>query len=418
MCRARLGRNDRYTGAWVLVGYGRKPVMPSRCRIEPLTATASAADAHLVSDHPRPVRVTHLIHDLRPGGAEHLLVDLASTARASNLEIAIVSMRPLADHRFATALQQLGVAVHSLDLGGWWDPRGPARLRRILPVLDPDVLHSHLKHADAVAGRVARTAQIPHVSTLHLVEDDVGFVARLKRDLGTRSRIRTATRTIAVSDAVRRWYLDSTDADPATVITIHNGVPDIRRQRRVAIRDGLGIAPDAVVAVMVAIMRPGKGHDTLLDALGHIDDRRLVVLLVGDGEDADRIRRRADADPRVMMLGFRDDVGDLFDAADLVVHPSDRDAFPTALLQALASGTPIVASDVEGIPEIVTPDVGILVPRGDAPALAAAMRAVATDEALRDQLGRGARTRYEDHFTARAWADRLHALYSELLVRT
>ena len=373
-----------------------------------------------MSDRPRPVRVTHLIHDLRPGGAEHLLVDLAAIAGASGLDISIVSMRPLADHRFAAALLERGVPLHSLDLAGWWDPRGPSRLRRILPELSPDVVHSHLKHADAVAGRVARSEGIPHVSTLHLIEDAVGFAAGLKRDLGTRSRIRTAARTVAVSEAVRRWYVGTTSADPGTVVTIHNGVPDStdKKADSDAIRTELGIAPDAVVAVMVAVMRPGKGHDTLMDALAQVQDPDLVVLLVGDGPEAERLRQRAASESRVLFAGYRDDVSEMLSIADLVVHPSRRDAFPTALLHALASGTAIIASNVEGIPEIVTPDVGVLVPPGEPSLLAEALRALLTDRFRREELGRAARSRYEAQFTARAWADRLSALYSELLVRT
>ena len=372
-----------------------------------------------MSDHPRPVRVTHLIHDLRPGGAEHLLVDLAANAGASGLDVSIVSMRPLADHRFAAELLGSGVPLHSLELAGWWDPRGPGRLRRILPELDPDVLHSHLKHADAVAGRVARSAGIPHVSTLHLIEDAVGLIAGVKRNLGTRSRIRTAACTVAVSEAVRNWYLDSTAADPETVVTIHNGVPEpVPDPSAVnAIRTELGIAPDAVAVVMVAVMRPGKGHDTLLDAVAQIPDVDAVVVLVGDGPEAEGLRQRTD-DPRVVFAGYRDDVGELLQAADLVVHPSRRDAFPTALLHALASGTAIIASDVEGIPEIVTPDVGVLVPPGEPLPLASALSALVTEHSRRQELGSGARTRYEDHFTMAAWADRLTAMYLELLVRT
>jgi glycosyltransferase involved in cell wall biosynthesis len=366
------------------------------------------------------VRVTHLIHDLRPGGAEHLLVDLAANAGASGLDVSIVSMRPLADHRFAAALQESGVPLHSLDLSGWWDLRGPSRLRRILPELRPDVVHSHLKHADAVAGRVARSEGIPHVSTLHLIEDAVGIVARRKRDLGTRSRIRTAARTVAVSDAVRRWYLGATSADPDTVVTIHNGVPDHGDSQADsdAIRAELGIAPDAVVVVMVAVMRPGKGHDTLMDALAQIQDPSVAVLLVGDGPESERLRQRGASDSRVVFAGYREDVSEMLSAADVVVHPSRRDAFPTALLHALASGTAIVGSDVEGIPEIVTPEVGVLVPPGEPALLAGALRSLLTDRTRREELGLAARSRYEARFTAKAWADRLHALYVELLVGT
>jgi glycosyltransferase involved in cell wall biosynthesis len=366
------------------------------------------------------LRVTHLIHDLRPGGAEHLLVDLAGIAGQAGMEISVVSMRPLADFRFAEQLGDAGVRLESLGLAGWWDPRGTARLRGLLPELRPDILHSHLKHSDFVAGRVASAAAIPHVSTLHLIEDGSGWRAARKRDLAIRSRLRTAAKTIAVSDAVRGWYLAVSGASAETVVTIHNGVPDPSTHPIDAdgVRAELGIATDALLAVMVAVMRPGKGHDVLLDAIGRLENKEVVFLLAGDGPDSDALRTRAAGIDRVVFAGFRDDVSTLLAAADLVVHPSTTDALPTALVHAIAAGRPIVASAIGGIPEIVPRDGGELVAPGDPVSLAAAIDRLAADAAARFAMGKNARRRYEEEFTAAMWAERLRDLYAGLLQRS
>jgi glycosyltransferase involved in cell wall biosynthesis len=96
---------------------------------------------------------------------------------------------------------------------------------RLLRDDPPDLLHAHLKHADLVAAYAAPRLGVPMVSTLHLVEDEVGLVARLKRDLGARARRHRAARTIAVSEALRRWYLGAFAVGLATVVTLPNGIP-------------------------------------------------------------------------------------------------------------------------------------------------------------------------------------------------
>jgi len=181
------------------------------------------------------VRVCHLIHELGPGGAEHVLVDLARVARPAGIEMSVLSLMPLGGHRYPQVLRELGVPVASLDLPSRWDPRGLRRAVRLLREGPPDLLHSHLKHADLVAAFAAPRLGVPMVSTLHLVEDEVGLVARLKRDLGARARRHRAARTIAVSEALRRWYLGAFAVGPATVVTIPNGIP--------APRPGAGGAP-------------------------------------------------------------------------------------------------------------------------------------------------------------------------------
>ena len=364
------------------------------------------------------ISVVHVIHDLRPGGAEHLLVDLAAVAPSAGIDMSVVSLRPLAGHRHARALARRGVPVDSLDLAAWWDPRGPGRFAALLERRQPDVVHTHLKHADVIGGRAAVRAGIPHVSTLHVIEDGIGRTASWKRDLAVRFRQRTAHRTIAVSDAVRDWYMDHTGADPASVVTIRNGVPappELTSDERSSVRSELGVGSDAVMAVMVAVMRPGKGHDVLLDAIAGIDDPRLVLVLAGDGPLEPEIRRRAASDERVVLAGFRDDVDRLLAAADMVVHPTLADALPTALVHALAAGTPTVASDVGGVPEIVAPGTGVLVPPGDRAALTDAVAAMASDPEGRRVMGKRARERFEEEFAGTDWARRLRALYEEIV---
>lgn len=364
----------------------------------------------------------HLIHGLGSGGAENVLVDLARVSRDAGLELSVVAMMDTAGARHADELRELGIRVHSLGMSSRWDPRAFGRALRLVRRLGPDVVHSHMKHADLVGAVVARRLHLPWVSTLHVIEADSGAVARGKRWVAGSVRRRLAARTIAVSDAQRDWYLRTFPADAATVVTVHNGVlpevtPDAGARRE--LRTSLGVEPGAVLALAVAVMRPGKGLEDLLAATAVLPaDSAVQVVLAGDGPDRVSLESLAAADPRianrVRFVGYRTDVPALMQAADLVVHPSHADALPTVLMQAMAAGRPIVATDVGGIPEIVGSDAGVLVPAGGPVRLAGEVDALARDPERRAAMGVAGGLRFAAMFDAHTWARRLLELYEDV----
>lgn len=368
-----------------------------------------------------PLRVAHIIHKLERGGAEALLVELGRIAPSLGLQLLAVSLTEVKDRRYLHQLEAAGVDVAPLELPTRWDPRAAGRTLRVLRGWQPQLIHTHLKHADLVGALAARRLGVPMVSTLHLIEDRPTPLGRLKLRAAAAARASTAARTVAVSEQLRQWYVAGCAVDPDTVVTLHNGVPrptPRSPEQRAALRAELGVPPGAVLAVQVGMLRPGKGHPDLLAALGALPPEvELYAVLAGDGPLRAALHHAAAGLPRperVRFAGFRVDVPDLLDAADLVVHPSREDALPTALLQALAAGRPVIATRVGGIPEIVTPDVGLLVEPGDVPALSAALRKLAGDPARRARLGAAAAARYAACFTVNRWGLRLRRLYEEV----
>lgn len=368
---------------------------------------------------PKRMRICHVIHSLGPGGAESVLVDLATVAPSAGLELSVVSLSAAEDQVHVTRLRALGVPVTELEAQSRWDPRGPAVGIQQIAAQRPDVVHSHLKHADLVGAAAAARLGVPLVSTLHLIEDTVTPLGRGRRWLAAQARVRRAAATVAVSDALHRWYVQTFRVDPARVRTIHNGIvqPAVDPAARSRVRAELGLSPTAVVAVQVALMRPGKGHAELLEAAGKVGGD-VRFLLVGDGPLRPELEARAAGLPPglVTFAGYRTDVADLVAAADLVVHPSHFDALPTALLTALGVGRPVVASAVGGIPEIITPEVGVLVPPADVLALATAVATLAADPSARRRFGGAAERRFAAEFEAGRWAGRLRDLYDEVQI--
>ena len=303
-----------------------------------------------------------------------------------------MSLMPTERHGYAAALQRAGVPVRSLNLGTRWDPRAAGRLTSVLEGIAPDVIHTHLKHADMAGSRAADRLSIPMVSSLHVVEDAVSVTGRFKRLLAMRARDRSAARIVAVSEALRRWYLGLSDRDPASVLVLRNGVPtppSFPATHRSSMRTALGIPDDAVMAVTVAVLRTGKGIDDLLLAAATLpDDPDVRFVVAGSGPEEPRLLAEADRlgllGDRVVFPGFIEDVAGLLAAADMLVHPSHADALATALIHGMAAGLPAVATDVGGSREIVDERHGVIVPAGDPQALATAIWGLASHSGRRE----------------------------------
>ncbi len=368
----------------------------------------------------RRLRIAHLIHSLGPGGAENVLVELARVAPEAGLDLLVIGLSPTPNPVHADSLRALGIPVVLLDLPRW-DPRAVPGTVTALRRFRPDVVHTHLKHADLVGAGAGAVLRTPVVSTLHVVEDAPATgLARFKRTAGLVVRRRTAARTITLSTRQREWYRQLTGSD-AGLAVLPNGVTDPGPgdpATRTRIRAKLGAVDGRPLIMSASLMRPEKGHDLLLDAVallpGGLDP---VVALAGDGELRPALEARVEADPvlrrRVRFLGYRDDVPALLAAADLVLHTSRADALPTTVMQALAVGVPVVATDVGGIPDIVG-DAGTLVPL-DAARIADAVSGVLLDPAEGERMGSAGRRRFEEEFTSTVWVARLRELYETVL---
>ena len=164
---------------------------------------------------------------------------------------------------------------------------------------------------------------------------------------------------------------------------IHNGIelerfdqPDLLK-RRGKVRRSLGFTPDEVLILCVSVLRPGKGHDTLLATLPRILSQYPAarLLLAGAGQEEASLRLKArSCGETVVFLGNRQDVPELLAASDLVVLPSYSEALPTSLIEALAAKRPVIATRVGGTEEIIKPGrTGLLVPERDPEALAEAI---------------------------------------------
>lgn len=369
------------------------------------------------------MRVLWLIDSLTVGGAESLTAAIAGEARRRGWELTVAFLKRLGDNAYEETVRAAGVPVVHLAAKNLRDVAAYRRLGRLLGSGGFDVVHAHLAYASIWAALAASAVGVPLVATLHVAPEPVPLLSRegLRRRLLVALLARRAARVVAVSRALAETWAEA-GLPAARLTVVHNGVDLSRFEGAAADRDEvrrrLGIAAGAPLVATVTVLRPGKGLPDLLAALARLRAEwpEAVLVVAGEGPLGPALRRRAvelGVDGSVRWAGFCRDVPRLLAAADLFVLASRWDAFPTALIEALAAGVPVVATRTGGIPEIVDDGGdGVLVPPGDVPALARALSGLlAASAEERSAMGERGRLRARRHFSLAAWGDRLEALY-------
>lgn len=370
---------------------------------------------------PEPLRVHALIDSMACGGAEMLLADLAAVAPAAGLSLSVSHLRGLDRSPAVPRLRRAGVDPDLVGIGRLLSPRSAKRVVRHLADHGAELVHTHLGYADVLGGLASRRLGLPWVSTVHAMAWDRTPRERAQTALAFAVRRLVAGRVIVVSESARRAYLARSSIDPARVVVVRNGIVGRRAAGRGrSVRAELGLDPGDSVVVLTAPLRREKGHRLAFAALAALRPRvpRLRALVLGEGPDAGYVSGlAAELGAEVSMLGHRDDVMAVLDAADVVLHTPETDALPTTLIEAGAAGAPVVATATGGIPEIVVDEeTGLLVATDSSPATVAdAVERVLASPSLRTRLGAAARERFELRFAAEPWARRLRSIYVELL---
>jgi len=290
----------------------------------------------------------------------------------------------------------------------------------------PAVLHTQLEFADTLGCTAAKMLGIPTVSTLHTADaPQKGEKSYRRLKLRWWILRHIATRVIAVSEGTRRHHLRVGKLPPEKVVTLHNGI-DLSRftpippAETAALRASLGIPAGAPLLITVAVLRPPKGIQFLLEALPDI--LKVVpetrYLIVGDGDHREKLKSIAaekGVSDRVIFAGSRRDIPPLLAAADIFVLPTLTEALPTVLAEAMAAEKPIVAGDVGGVPEMVDDGRnGLLVPPADPRALTDACVKLLENPERAREMGRTGRKIVAERFDIRRQVRRLEELYLDV----
>ena len=347
------------------------------------------------------MRILQLVQSLARGGAERVLLDLASRIPAAGHECLVAILR---DEGGFGEKEYPGVAVRLLLPNGelrWplYVPRAARALSRILAEWRPDVLLVHTPNAAAVAA--AAGGEVPGIQVIHWhwgPFSGEGFVRLRRRALARWTFRRLGRRGIVVSPSQIGDSARFLGCPEESLRCVANGV-DPERFGFVT-REPSRRPRIAVVGSLTPVKRPElavRAFDALARA---IPGARLVF--AGDGPVRPELERMCEGSEivgAVTFAGNRPEVAGILEECDLLWHPSRSEGFGLAVAEAMATGLPVVAADVEGVRDLVVPEeTGLLVPFEESTAVAEASAAILSDPARYGTMARAARRRIEERF--------------------
>ena len=376
-----------------------------------------------ISDHgDRRIHVAFSIDTMSVGGTEMNAVRIAERLDRERFRLSVVTLRgegPLTER-----YERMGVPVHRFpirNLYGANTVRQGMRLARFFRDERVAVVHCHDQYSNFFSTLSARAAGVPVVITSkRWLHSPLRY--RIANGVGFRASTRVLANSASVADSLRRddWLNGDRVVVVPNFVDDHAFLPPDDDVRQQWVRE-LELASDALVVGIVASLLPIKDHATLLRAFGILAPEwptaRLVV--VGQGPELDNLRRLASElglSAVVRFAGLRPQVPSFHFLFDISVLSSVSEGFPNTLVEAMAAGRPIVATDVGGVRDAVRAgENGLLVPPGAPAAFAAALRTLFRDPGLRRTMGAAGAARARQEFHAEHVVGSLERLYERLL---
>ncbi len=362
------------------------------------------------------------ITDLNPGGAERCLVELAVRLDPAHFtpEVYCLAAPPASGREGCVVrLKDAGIPIHFLRARRAID--FPITLRRLtheLQVQRPEILQTFLFHANVLGRLAGWAAGVPVVvSGIRVAQRHGGpwrpWIERLTDGL--------VARHVCVSQDVAEFSRTRGHLPKRKLAVIPNGIDLTQYPGTACDLRSLGLAPGHEAVTFVGRLDHQKGLDWLLDScptwLARATNHDL--LLVGDGPEHARLERQSatlGVSNRVHFVGHRSDVREILAASRLLVLPSRWEGMPNVILEAMASGLPVVSSDVEGVREVLGPHAASqVVAFGDREGLTNKITALIQGRDLAAQLGQSNRVRVEQAFTIQSMVRKYEALWSSLL---
>lgn len=336
------------------------------------------------------MRILHVITSLRTGGAEKLMVDLLPRLKDGDHEVDLLLFDGI-DTQFRRDAEAAGIKVFDLGIGG--SVYSPKRLFKLLPYLKQyDIVHTH----NTAPQLFAAFWKIFHNEALCTTEHSTTTRRRTWKfyrivDRWMYNRYRKVVCISQKAEDNLRNYIGRSKAD---ILTINNGVDVHKYASAEASSELESIAPGSRKIIMVAGFRWEKDQDTIIRALKNLPSH-FHLFLVGDGvrrPECEALSVKSGVAERVHFLGLRSDVPQLLHASDYSVLSSHWEGFGLAAVEAMATNIPLLASDVDGLREVVD-GAGVLFPHSDSEALANEILRLETSPELYAETARHCRER-------------------------
>jgi sugar transferase (PEP-CTERM/EpsH1 system associated) len=356
------------------------------------------------------MRICHVLLSLRPGGLENGVVNVINGLDRQEFVSAVCCLQQRGEFADRIADERCEVLEFGLQPGT--DIGLPWRLARAFRRLRPDIVHTRNAEAFYYGAVAAKLAGVPAV--VHSEHGRV-FPEKWHRALVQRLMLRDVTCAFAVSRQLADAMVTEIGVRPGKFKVIYNGVDTLKFGMRSRTGDR-GAEQGEVIIGSVGRLAAVKNYGFLLRTVARLPrELRWRLVLIGDGPERTNLVetiRELDLNERVELLGHRDDVADLLPRFDIFVLPSVSEGMSNTLLEAMAAGVAVVASNVGGNPEIIEPGrSGLLFPSGDLAAAVREISSLVTDPWRRAQLADAGAARAEKTFGMRVMLNAYEELY-------
>lgn len=372
------------------------------------------------------MKILHLIDSNGIYGAEQILLLLMQRQREAGLNpiLGSIGRRGEQEKELEAAARNSGFTVYTLRMRSGINLAGTFRILCLSQKLNIDILHSHGYKSNILLGLIPKyIRKIPLLCTLH---GWTGTNNHSKIALYTWIEcrlIKNHDAVVTVSSAqLEDRRLLSAEIEKLKLHQIHNGI-DVNNSN-----NALGFNGEVIKKfifgkkgiVAIGRLSTEKNFSMLIDAMSILSnvekDTRLVI--IGEGQLRNSIQRKIsdrNLESRIFLAGYRNDTRALMPLFKALVISSLTEGLPLTMLEAMASGLPVISTKVGGIPEVIRDGVtGILVPSGDPISLSSAIRRLTSDDVLSDNIRKEARTFVMNNFTSRIMADKYFKLYKNL----
>jgi glycosyltransferase involved in cell wall biosynthesis len=366
------------------------------------------------------IRVLHIVPTLSPGGAERVAVHIVTGLNPQRYEAAVVSLGRREKSDLERLLVEAGVEVRYLGKPPGFDYRMYFRLHRVLVEYRPDIVHTHIQVLRYALPSMLLLKRTSLLHTVHnLAEREVEPMARFIQRYAFNHGVVPVGVATEVARSVERLY----GIEKCRVIS--NGIPTDRyahpQTTRKGWREREGFGDDDVLFVCVARFAPQKNHALLLKAFaqGPASYPRAHLVLVGEGTlrvQLEEMVKNLGLTGQVHFLGLRTDIPEVLGAMDVFALGSDYEGNPLSVMEAMASGLPIVSTAAGGVPTLFeSGKEGLMVQTGDVQGLSHSMVSLLRNRELRQGFGAAAAQRARERFDVSTMVQAHETLYETLV---
>lgn len=367
-------------------------------------------------------KICYLITDLNIGGAQMMLYRLTKNLDKIGFSPTIISILPFGP--LAGRIKAEGIEVYSLNMKSKFDIRVIWRLFKLLKQVKPDILHTHLFHANLLGRVLGKFAGVPII--ISSIRNTV-FGGKMRENL-IRFTDGCAMKTTAICKAASNRMIKQRIVPEGKMQTVYNGLEQgeynlkFSDEERKKVRKEIGITDNRFFLLAVGRLEEQKGYPVLLKAMQYLKNKNYScqLAIAGKGSmerELKKLIRGFKIEDDVKFLGIRDDVPELMAAADLFVLSSLWEGLPGVIIEAMASSLPVVSTAVGGAPELVLDQkTGFLVSPDDPEALADAVtKMIELSREEREAMGEAGQEIIKAEFTVGKMVDNYTNLYKECL---